>query len=148
MGREIQMAQASYSVTVRRPIAEVFAFVADGENSRQWRPGVVDIKRLTGDGVGTRYAQGVKGPMGRRVAADYEITVFDLDRRLEFQTIAGPVRPHGRYDLEAVDGETRLTFSLDVELTGFRALVMGGMVQRTMDSEVRTLDNLKRILES
>jgi uncharacterized protein YndB with AHSA1/START domain len=142
------MPEAKYSVTVRRPVESVFAFVADGEKCPQWRPGVIDIERVSGHGVGTRYAQGVKGPMGRRIAADYEITVFEPGRRLEFQTITGPARPHGRYDFEAADGDTRLTFSLDSQLTGLRRLLMGGAVQRTMDAEVRTLDNLKRVLET
>jgi uncharacterized protein YndB with AHSA1/START domain len=142
------MPQAKYSVTVHRPVETVFRFVADGEKCPQWRPGVIDIKRESGDGVGTRFAQGVRGPMGRRIAADYEITVFEPSRRLEFQTITGPVRPHGRYDFEAADGDTRLTFSLDAQLTGLRRLLMGGSVQRTMDAEVRTLDNLRRVLEA
>jgi carbon monoxide dehydrogenase subunit G len=142
------MAQASYAVTINRTIDAVFAFVADGEKCPQWRPGVLDIKRVSGEGVGTVFAQGVSGPMGRRIAADYEITVFQPNSRLEFQTITGPARPHGRYDLEAADGGTRLTFSLDAQLTGLRKLLMGSAVQKTMDSEVRTLDNLKRVLET
>jgi uncharacterized protein YndB with AHSA1/START domain len=142
------MPQARYSVTIRRPVDAVFAFVADGENCPQWRPGVMDIKRISGDGVGTRYAQGVKGPMGRRIAADYEITVVEPNRPIEFQTVTGPARPHGRYEFEARQGETHLTFSLDAELHGLRRLLMGGAVQKTMDAEVRTLDNLKRLLET
>jgi carbon monoxide dehydrogenase subunit G len=142
------MPQAKYSVTVHRPVETVFAFVADGENCPQWRPGVVDIKRVSGDGVGTRYAQGVRGPLSRRIAADYEITVFEPNRRIEFQTVTGPARPHGRYDFEAADGDTRLTFALDAQLVGLRRLLMGRAVQRTMDAEVRTLDNLKRVLEA
>lgn len=141
------MPKATNSVTIARPLEEVFAFIADGEKCIQWRLGVVDIKRVSGDGVGTRYEQGVKGPMGRRVAADYEITVFEPNKRLEFQTVAGPVRPHGRYDLEAVDGGTRVTFTLDVELSGLRKLLMGPPVQKTMAVEVRALDDLKRTLE-
>jgi carbon monoxide dehydrogenase subunit G len=142
------MPSATYSVTINRPASEVFAFVADGEKCPQWRPGVLDIKRLSGEGVGTKYSQGVKGPMGRRIAADYEVTVFEPDRRLEFQTLTGPARPHGRYDLEPVDGGSRLTFSLDAQLTGLSKLLMGSAVQKTMDNEVRTLDNLKRVLET
>ncbi len=86
--------------------------------------------------------------MGRRVAADYEVTAFEPDKRLEFRTVAGPVRPHGRYDLEEVEGGTRLTFSLDAELSGLRKLLMGSMVQKTMDAEVSALDDLKRVLEA
>jgi carbon monoxide dehydrogenase subunit G len=136
-----------YAVTIQQPIDAVFAFIADGEKSPQWRPGVLDIKRVSGDGLGARYAQGVTGPMGRRIKADYEITIFMPNRRLEFQTIAGPARPHGRYDLEPVDGGTCLTFSLDAQLMGLRKLLMGSAVQKRMDTEVRTLDILKRVLE-
>jgi carbon monoxide dehydrogenase subunit G len=142
------MPRATYSVTIARLPEEVFDFLADGEKCKQWRPGVLDIRRQSGDGVGTRYAQGVKGPMGRRIAADYVVTAFDPGRRLEFETIAGPVRPHGSYDLEPAEGGTRLTFSLDADLGGLRALFMGSQVQRTMDAEVRNLDNLRSILES
>ena len=56
------MPQAQHTVTINRPVDAVFAFVADGEKCPQWRPGVLDIKRVSGDGgVGTRYAQGVSG---------------------------------------------------------------------------------------
>jgi carbon monoxide dehydrogenase subunit G len=142
------MAQASYSMTIRRPVEAVFAFVADGENCPQWRPGVLDIKRISGDGVGARYAQGVKGPMKRRIAADYEITVFEPNRRIDFQTVTGPARPHGRYDFVAVAGGTLVTFSLDAQLRGLWKLILGGTVQTTMDAEVKNLDNLKRVLET
>jgi carbon monoxide dehydrogenase subunit G len=141
------MLQAMYAVTISCPVDAVFAFVADGEKGPQWHPGITDITRVSGDAVGARYAQGVSGPLGRRIAADYEITVFLPNRRLEFQTIAGPARPHGRYDFEAVAGGTRLTFSLDAQLRGLRQLLMGSAVQKTMDAEVRTLDILKRVLE-
>jgi carbon monoxide dehydrogenase subunit G len=142
------MAQASYSVTINRPPEDVFAFVADGERCPEWRPGVIDIKKISGEGVGTKYAQGVSGPMGRRIAADYEVTVYEPSSRLEFQTTTGPARPHGRYDLAPDAGGTRLTLSLDAQLAGLRKLLMGSMVQKTMDSEVHNLDNAKRILEA
>jgi carbon monoxide dehydrogenase subunit G len=143
---EARMPAAKRSVTIHRPVEEVFAFIADGEQCPRWRPGVLDIRRVSGDGVGTRYAQGVAGPMGRRIAADYEITTYEPNRRIEFQTTAGPVRPHGRYDFEATDGGTRLTFTLEAEIGGLRKLLMGGMVQRTMDAEVGALDNIEQAI--
>jgi uncharacterized protein YndB with AHSA1/START domain len=142
------MPSAKHGVTIQRPVEDVFVFIADGEQCPKWRSGVLDIKRVSGEGVGTRYAQGVSGPMGRRIAADYEITAFEPNRRIEFQTTAGPVRPHGRYDFEATDGGTRLTFALDATIAGLRKLLMGSMVQRTMDTEVAALDKVKQILEA
>jgi carbon monoxide dehydrogenase subunit G len=145
--QEDVMAEATHFVEIAKPIETVFAFIDDGEKCPQWRPGILDIKRVSGEGVGATYTQGVSGPMGRRVSADYQVTMFEPNRRIEFQTTAGPVRPHGRYDFEAVAGGTRLTFSLDAEVKGLKKLLMGSMVQKTMVGEVQALDNLKRILE-
>jgi carbon monoxide dehydrogenase subunit G len=141
------MAQAKHFVDIDRSVEIVFAFIADGEKCPQWRSGILDIKRVSSEGVGATYVQGVSGPMGRRVSADYEVTVFEPNRRIEFQTTAGPVRPHGRYDFEAVAGGTRLTFSLDVEVKGLKRMLMGSMVEKTMVDEVRALDKVKLILE-
>jgi len=142
------MPEAQHSVTINRPPAAVFTYLADGEKCGEWRSGVLDIKRVSGDGsVGTTYQQGVKGPMGRRIAADYMVTAYEPNHRLEFQTITGPARPHGRYDIQEADGGTRLTFALDAKVGGLAGLFMGGMVQKTMDSEVKAIEHLKAILE-
>ncbi|HEY6058927.1 MAG TPA: SRPBCC family protein, partial [Candidatus Limnocylindrales bacterium] len=126
------MPHAENSIEIRRSVEDVFAFVADGENARQWRPAVLDVRRVSGEGVGARYAQGVRGPMGRRVAADYEITRFEPGQTIEFRTTAGPVRPRGWFEFRSVDGGTRLTFALDAELGGLRRLLLGSMVSSTM----------------
>ncbi len=142
------MPQAQHTVTISRPADAVFAFVADGETGPRWRTGILDIKHISGQGVGSAYRQGTAGPMGRRIAADYEITTFDPDRLLEFRGTAGPIRPSGRYVFEEVDGGTRLTFSLSAELGMLQRVFMGSMVSRTMESEVASLEKLKRVLEA
>ena len=141
------MPEARNQVTIRRPAAEVFAFIADGLNGPKWRSGILDIAHVSGSGLGATYKQGVKGPGGRRVDADYRITAFEPNTRLAFAATAGPVRPTGEYILEEVDGGTRLSFALQAELGGIKKLLMGGMVQKTMDAEVDALANLKRLLE-
>lgn len=141
------MPAARNQVTIQRPAAAVFAFIADGLNGPKWRSGILDIAHVTGSGVGATYKQGVRGPGGRRVAADYRITAFEPNHSLAFETIAGPVRPTGEYLLEDVAGATQVTFSLQAELRGIQKLLMGGMVQKTMDAEVGALASLKRVLE-
>jgi uncharacterized protein YndB with AHSA1/START domain len=142
------MPSAERTVTVDQPIEGVFDFIANGRNATTWRPGVLDIERVSGDGgQGTVFRQGVVGPRGRRVDADYEITAFERPTRLAFRAIAGPVRPEGEYELESLGGATVLTFSLRAELRGLNRFLMGGAVQRTMDAEMRALDGLKDLLE-
>src|SRR3954462_12269753 len=142
------MPSATRTITIRRPPDEVFAFVADGTTATQWRPGVTDIRLASGSGVGARYEQGVKGPGGRRIAADYEITAGAPPRRLAFATTAGPVRPTGEYRLEPAPDGTALTFSLDATVGGLKGLLMGRAVQGSMDAEMAALDRLKSVLES
>ena len=141
------MASAQHTVTIKRPSSEVFAFIADGTNAKQWRSGVLDIERRSGDGAGAVYKQGTKGPGGRRIAADYEVTGYEPGRRLAFRVIAGPVRPTGEYRFEETADGTTVTFSLDASLTGWKKLLMSRAVQATMESEVHALDTVKRILE-
>jgi uncharacterized membrane protein len=140
------MPSATNEILIDRARDDVFAFLADPENDPQWRSGVMDLKHVSGRGVGARYAQGVKGPGGRRIPADIEITEFDPGQSIAFQTVTGPVRPRGRYLLSAAEGGTRVRFNLDADLRGFKRL-MSSMVQRTMDTEVGQLDRLKRIIE-
>ena len=143
------MPMATNEVTIARPPEEVFAFVADGTNGPRWRPALLDVSQVSGDGVGTEYRQGVKGPMGRRVPADYRVTAYEPGRLLSFDVTAGPVRPRGRYELSpAPSGGTRLRFTLECELGGAKKLLMGRSVERAMRSEVGNLERLKAVLES
>jgi uncharacterized membrane protein len=142
------MPEAQHRVTIRRPASDVFGFVADGLNGPKWRSGILDIAHVSGSGVGATYKQGVQGPGGRRIDADYRITAYEPNTRLAFEAIAGPVRPTGEYVLEEVDGGTRLTFALRADMRGIKKLLMGGAVQKTMDSEVQATERLKSLLES
>ena len=56
------MPEESNTITIARPVGDVFAFLADAENDKLWRPGVVEIARTGGQGVGTTYHQVVSGP--------------------------------------------------------------------------------------
>jgi polyketide cyclase/dehydrase/lipid transport protein len=108
---------------------------------------VLEISKKSGDGKGAVYRQVVKGPGGRKIDADYEITNYQPPTHLAFRAIAGPVRPNGAYDLTETDGNTSLTFRLSAELGGWKKLLMGGQVQKTMDAEMAALDRLKAVLE-
>ena len=141
------MPSAAHETTIDLPPEHVFSFLADAENETKWRPGVLDISRVSGSGVGTRYRQGVKGPMGRRIAADIEITELKPNELIAFRAREGPVRPTGRYELAATNGGTRVRFVLEAEVGGLKK-VLAPMIQKQMDAEVGNLENLKRVLES
>jgi uncharacterized membrane protein len=141
------MPAAQRSIVINRPVDEVWAFVTDGANATKWRSGVLDVAKVSGSGVGEVWKQGVKGPGGRRIDADFEVTAWEPDRLMGFKAIAGPVRPTGEYRFAAENGGTRLQFTLNAELSGLKKLLMGRAVQSTMDAEMTALDRLKAVLE-
>jgi uncharacterized protein YndB with AHSA1/START domain len=141
------MPSAQRSIVIKRPVPEVWSFVADGTTALRWRSAVTDIAHVSGHGVGEVWKQGVKGPGGRRIDADYQITELEPNRLLAFKAIAGPVRPTGEYRLAAENDGTRLFFSLRAELGGLKKLLMGGPVQSSIDAEMAAMDRLKAILE-
>ncbi|HYR62485.1 MAG TPA: SRPBCC family protein [Actinomycetota bacterium] len=142
------MPSATNTVTVQRPIDEVFQFLADGTNNPRWRPGVLDISPPAGGpAVGAVYAQGMKGPRGKRIAGDYRITELSPSTRIAFEVVAGPARPTGSFELsEPAPGATTVRFGLDLKPRGPMRL-MSGMIARSMAEEVACLANLKEALE-
>jgi hypothetical protein len=136
------MPSAERTITINRPVDEVFTFVADGRNAKLWRPGVLDVDLVSGSGLGARYTQGVRGPGGRRIAAEYQ-----PNSNIGVAATAGPVRPTGSFTFEGMGTATILTFKLDLELGGLKGLLMGGAVQSTMNAEMGALDAIRDLLE-
>jgi hypothetical protein len=141
------MAHAEHTVTVNHPIDEVFRFLADGRNEPKWRPEVIAIRHVQGAGVGTEYAQTMKGFGGRPMAADYRITRFDEPTQLDFEVIAGPARPTGSYYLRDLgeDG-TEVTFVMDLKPQGLLVLA-SPFINRQVKAEVANLDRLAGAME-
>jgi hypothetical protein len=81
-----------------------------------WRPAVIEVHRVPDkpSRVGAIFTQSLKGPGGRRIAGDYEIVACQPNELITFQVIAGPARPPGTYCFEAVEGATRVTFTLQL----------------------------------
>ncbi|HEY5224904.1 MAG TPA: SRPBCC family protein [Microbacteriaceae bacterium] len=141
------MSHAEYRVTVPFSPTEVFAFLADGMNEQKWRSAVRSVSLASGPAgdVGAVYAQCLTGPGGREIAGDYRITKATPPSMLAFDVIAGPARPTGTFTLTPDGDGTSVLFVLDVQPKGFMKL-MGRMIQKTMDSEVRQLDNVARAM--
>ena len=89
---------------IDRPIEEVFAFLADGENDPKFSPRVQEIAKTTDGppGVGTVYASTVKDA-GMTTKREFELTEFE---RADEDPLEGDLqeprsrRPTGGYDLE------------------------------------------------
>jgi uncharacterized protein YndB with AHSA1/START domain len=142
------MPEAQRTVVINRPAAEVFAFFSDPGNDQKWRPQVEEISADGPLSVGTRIHQVIKGPGGRGIAADVEVTDYEPATRYAFRVIVGPVRPTGEYRFAAErDDATAVTFSLNAHVSGLKKLLMSRAVQSSMNAEMAALDTAKAVLE-
>jgi hypothetical protein len=142
------MAHAEGKITINLPAKAVFEFILDGTNNILWRPSVIDSEPLTQKpyGVGSRFKQGLKGPRGR-ISGDYKITVCKPYKIIEFQVMTGPAKPTGLYVFDTDSLSTTVTFLLDFQPKGL-AKLMDPMINKSMQSEVAALSNLKSYLEA
>jgi carbon monoxide dehydrogenase subunit G len=141
------MPEATNTVVIARPVADVFAFFTDPANDPDWRAGVKSIRAEGDPAVGAVVHQTIAGPMGRGVPANIEITAYDAERRYAFKGVAGPVRPIGDFAFSEVDGGTKVTFTLSAELGRLSRRILGKQVQKAMDDEVAGLAGAKALLE-
>jgi uncharacterized protein YndB with AHSA1/START domain len=116
------------TVVIDRPIDEVFAFLADGENDRKFSSRVIEIAKTTDGppGVGTVYASTVKDA-GVKSKREFKLTEFNPPTRIRWAELSkNPVVvPEGGYDL-APEGEgTQLTFFNILEGRGWGVLIAG-----------------------
>jgi uncharacterized protein YndB with AHSA1/START domain len=136
------------SITIRRPVEDVFAFVADLENAPKWNYALVETRK-TSDGpvaVGTRYRQVRSVPT--RSEETLKITEWEPNRRFAFVGDLGPFHGALVYDFEDVDGATRLTNTADLEARGLARLAGQLATNRIRDAVAANLAALKELLES
>ncbi len=118
----------SATTTVNRPIAEVFAFLADGENDKKFSPRVQEIRKETDGppGVGTVFASTVKDA-GMTSKREFELTEFEQPTKIRWRERSknSITVPNGGYDLAPEgDGATRLTIFNDFEGHRFGKVIL------------------------
>lgn len=137
------------TVTVRRPVEVVFAFLADFENVPMWNVAIERTTKVTSGplGVGTRYRQIRTTPRRRQEA--FEVTVFDPPRRVAIEGEIGPFRARLGYLLEPVGEETRLTNTAELEPSSVPSRLLAPLAASRIKAAVATnLNQLKLVLES
>lgn len=84
------------SVTIERPVAEVFAYVADVRNDPTWQRGVTSVQVGGPPGVGGKVVQ-MRNVLGRQVEGTAICTRFEPEREIAFEGTSESVAYHGRF---------------------------------------------------
>lgn len=137
-------------VVINRPPAVVFRFVAKDffQNYRRWSPEVLELQCITDGplGVGTTGRQ-VRVDMGRRTESTFRVTVFEVDRRLDFVGVSDPYRIC--YQFKKMDGCTGLRFDFEFNRPGIVFRFLEKPIQTALQKlGERVVRNIKRLLES
>ena len=141
------MPEVRRTIVIERPPDQVFAFLTDPGNDHRWRRHVKEISASLPMRRGSLVHQVVRGPAGRGIRADFEVTAFEPPTRFAFNVTAGPVKPVGEFLFRPLGTGTEVTFSLRAGLGGLKKLLMSRPVQSSMDSEAASLDTAKLLIE-
>ena len=114
------------TVVIDRPIEEVFAFLADGENDPKFSPRVLEIAKATDGppGIGTVYKSTVKDA-GMTTKREFELTAFEPSTRIRWaeRSKNAVTAAEGGYDLAPEGDGTRVTLHNVLEGHGFGKLI-------------------------
>jgi uncharacterized membrane protein len=135
-------------VAIRRPRAEVAAYMIDPANDPTWIGGVREVRMETPPPVrtGSRVAR-VASFLGRRVEYVNEVTDLDPERVLDMRSVKAPFPMRVTYSFEDDGAATIVRNRVRGDPGGFFALfgpVLAPLVKRSVQ---RDLERLRDVLE-
>ncbi len=133
---------ATHSVTIRRPIATVFAGLTRVDAWSAWRPGTLGA-RLTSAGplgVGATFEQQI-AVSGGTVMLIGEIIAYEPPRTLAYRVIAGPLPLTYHYIVEVTADGTRLAVRAEIGDALVDLAVATGALRRELDALAGLLDD-------
>ncbi len=143
------MTRFAHSVTIERPLEEVWEYVMDPANDPVWQGSVIEVRSGTDAPlrVGSEIEE-VFQFLGRRFDVTFEVTEHEPMTRSAVKTSAGPVPMQGSYHFERVNGGTRFSIEGETDAHGLFKLaepVFARIARRDWDTSCKVL---KDVLES
>ena len=143
------MARIEESIEIKRSVDKVFAYTTDAKNWPKWQSFIPEAEQ-TSQGpvnVGTTF-RGVSRMMGRSMKWTAIATEFESNRRWGKKITSGSVVIEEHITYNPVEGGTIFTIVYDTKVGGLLKLlspVMAGSMRR---ETIKSLGNLKSILEA
>jgi len=142
------MIKVEKSVVINKPIAAVFAFATNGENTMKWQGGVELVQEEgPANVVGSRYTE-VRKFLGQEMKTTLEITAFTPNAKWAAKVVKGPVPYEVTITCEAQGGGTKVTTRVEGEPTGFFKIAEGmvaSQLEKTLEENGKLL---KALLEA
>ena len=97
--------------TINAPVEKVFAYLSDPMNELEWFPGMMEVKDVTGKGVGGRY-RFVYKLIGLSREGESTCTEYIPNQRIVTQSKGGIVSTF-TWTFKSQNGETELSVVID-----------------------------------
>ena len=106
-------ASTTMSVTVARPVEDVFAVLSDVTNVPLWSSRTIEETLVTPGPLrkGSRRRAVIKGFAGRTMQNEAEMVEFDQNRRMVVEVLDAPIPARIVIEFTPVDGGTRLDWT-------------------------------------
>ena len=143
------MAHVEASITVNRPIAEVFAFVTDFSKAVQWQSGLIEAGVTSSGpvGVGSTF-KWIASFAGQKMDTGGQLTVWDPPNQYGYKTTAGPVPGGGGFTFKAEGNSTLVKQYGDFEPGGFFKLAEGLIMKQIEGQFQESVKKLKQVVEA
>jgi len=141
------MIDVTHTVTINRPVSEVFDFVAESSNEPKWDIDVQEVVQPTQGPLteGTTYEWVLKFLGSKRIAG--KVTAFESNRLIELTTYEGAILPKITHTFKADGDRTIYARRIRFETTGLLKLLEPLMKLMPKNPNTRTAENLKLVLE-
>ena len=105
------MAKVERSITINAPVEKVFNYLADPMAQLEWLPSIMDVKDVSGSGVGQHFRWTYK-MAGVLLKGETTVTEHIPNKRRVTQTKGG-VTSTWIFDFETLDGGTKVQLSIE-----------------------------------
>jgi uncharacterized membrane protein len=140
-----------HTVTIERPVSEVFSYVSDFSKYSEWQPDIISIHQTEGKThVGSmitieRHLRAVFA----RLDLNADITDLQLNKIIQYKGTIGVYPVIGSYTFEPQGRTTVITETTDVRMWFLPRFFTGWLFTMALKNRSqKTLDNLKNLLES
>lgn len=142
------MINISESVTIQRPIEEVYAYMTDLKNVPEWQSGLLEMQQTTQGSVriGTKYV-GVRRFLGRKIESAMEVTGYEPNKSLTWKTTSSSVPFVTSWQFESTAQGTNVVWNFEGEV-GFFGLADSLIASGIRRDAVAGFGTLKDLLES
>ena len=141
------MAKIEFSIDVRRPVEEVFAYLTDPTNLPEWQSGALEASVQGPLQTGQTITETRKF-LGRRIESKLAVEQYEPPRKFAARVTSGPVPFRFEQTTEPEGSGTRVSVLVEGEPGGFFKLAEP-LVERALRREIEgNSATLKDILEA